>query len=134
MSEDEIIYIAVNCEPFKISQYYKPRKGVFYVVRLLYSIKAQGGTMFKRSVFYILFTFTLTPLCLFIDFVTLIAIATFYILRFLAKNIYSMFKDVFSVILNNYIATFLKLAAIVTIVILIIQKWQSINTIISKLF
>ncbi len=127
MNNNEVIYIAANCEPFKIRQIYKPLVGVFFFVRLVWSVQAEGGSLLQRSLFCLFFTFTLIAPAFVLDCVLLVGYAVFKLTVWLFKQVGAMIKDIIKIIITNYLGTFLKFAAILTFILILMNKWHEIK-------
>jgi len=134
MQTETYINAAELQSKFHIEQSYKPDFGAWIALRWLYSITATGGKVWQHVVFYLLFTFTLSPLALAADLTGI----TLWGLLLVAKRILEGLLLAVLNIVQTVATRFLGTAAIITVVtsavIIIYYKWQVISDFIKGLF
>lgn len=115
---------------FHIEQAYKPDFGKFIATRWLYSITATGGKVWQHVIFYLLFTFTLSPLALAAD----IAALAVYALLLVAKKFLEGVLAAVLTVCTKAAGTVAIIAAAVGTIIIIYYKWDAIQDFIKGLF
>lgn len=115
---------------FHVEQSYKPDFGAFLAIRWLYSITATGGKWWQRSLFYIVFTLTLSPLTFAIDIAALIVYAAVQIVKKFLEGVLAAILTV----CTKAAGTVAIIAAAVGTILIIYLKWDAIVIYVSGLF
>lgn len=131
MSNEEIF---IPAEAFSIHQRYNPNFGIFYAVRLLFSIKAQGGLWWQKATFYTCFTAILLPLCLIVDIASLAVYLCYIAAKKMLQIICAATLLLLEVIIKKFVGVILLITALCITIITIYIKWPLIIDFINKLF
>lgn len=126
--------VFIPAESFRIAQRYCPNFGIFYAIRLLLSIQAQGGAWWQKVAFYACFTALLLPLALLVDIVSLAVYLSYLIIKKLFQIVFAAILLLLEVIIKNFIGAVLLIAALVFSTIFIYLKWPQITDFIKNLF
>lgn len=130
-SNNEEIFIPA--ESFRIRQRYCPQFGIFYAMRQLYSIKAEGGTWWQKTLFYTLFTAPFTAVALALDACLLLLYVSFLIIKKLIDIAAALLISLFDTIIKKTIGVILLLLSICFTVLFIWYKWHAITELIKSL-
>lgn len=115
---------------FRIAQAYKPDFGKFVVIRWLYSINANGGHTWQRLLFYLLFTFTLSPLAFAADITGLVIYGALLIAKKFIEGLALMLLTV----CKRFLGTVATIAAAIGAILLIYYQWDIITNFVKGLF
>ena len=130
MQTETYINAAELQSKFHIGQSYKPDFGSWIALRWLYSITATGGKVWQHVVFYLLFTFTLSPLALAAD----IAALAVYILLLVAKKFLDGVLAAVLAVCTKAVGTVAIIAAAVGTILILYFKWDVITDFVKGLF
>ena len=130
--QNEEIFIPL--ESFRIRQRYCPQFGIFYAVRQLFSIKAEGGRLWQKALFYSLFTSPLTVVALTLDACSLLLYLCFLLLKKIIQIAAAALMLLIETVIKRTIGVILLLLSICFTLILIYQKWHDITDLINNLF
>ena len=124
----------IPAESFSIHQRYMPNFGIFYAVRVLLSIRAEGGLWWQKFAFYSCFTALLMPVALCIDIASLAAYICYLIVKKLFQIVAAAFLLLLETIIKKFVGVILLISALCISLILIYLKWPLITDFINKLF
>lgn len=124
----------IPLESFTIKQRYCPQFGIFYLVRQLFSIQAEGGRWYQKTLFYSFFTVPLCVLALTLDVCTLLIYCAFLIVKKLIQILCAALMLLIETVIKRTIGVILLLLSICFTVIFIWQKWHFITDLINNLF
>ncbi len=108
---------------FRITLAFQPQWGKFYATRYLYAITAEGGKTWQRCLFYLVFTFALTPVTLSLDVAGLTLYAVIAVLKKFVEGIVAAVLTV----CQRFLGTAAIIIAAVGTVLLIYYKWDLIT-------
>lgn len=130
--QNEEIFIPL--EAFRVKQRYCPQFGIFYAVRVLLSIQAEGGRAWQKILFYCCFTLPGFAIAIAIDALLL----SLYVVLLICKkalNIAEKATDsLLDTIIKKVIGVALFIITICATIIFIYYKWHDITDIIKNLF
>lgn len=132
MKHHEQLYIPA--EAFSIHQRYMPNFGIFYAVRLLLSIRAEGGLWWQKFAFYSCFTALFMPVALLVDIISLAAYLCYLIIKKLFQIIAAAFILLLEQLIKRFVGVILLIAALCVSIVTIYLKWHQIIDFIGKLF
>ena len=124
----------IPLESFRIRQRYCPQFGIFYAIRQLYSIKAEGGRWWQKTLFYTLFTVPLTVVALAFDACSLLLYCVFLLLKKIIQIAAAAILIIIETVIKKTLGVILLLLSICFTLILIYQKWHDITDLIQNLF
>ena len=124
----------IPLESFRIRQRYCPQFGIFYAVRQLFSIKAEGGRWWQKALFYTLFTLPLTVVALTLDACSLLLYLCFLLTKKIIQIAAAAVMLLVETVIKRTIGVILLLLSICLTLILIYQKWHDITDLINNLF
>jgi hypothetical protein len=124
----------IPLESFRIRQRYCPQFGIFYAVRQLFSIKAEGGRWWQKALFYTLFTVPLTVVALTLDACSLLFYLSFLLTKKIIQIAAAAVMLLIETVIKRTIGVILLLLSICFTLILIYQKWHDITDLINNLF
>lgn len=130
--QNEELYIPA--QSFAIHQRYCPQFGIFYAVRVLLSIQAQGGQWWQKCVFYLCFTALLMPVALCIDVASLAVYLCYIVVKKLFQIIAAALLLMLEVLIKKFIGVILLISALCISIITIYLKWPQITNFINSLF
>lgn len=126
--------VFIPAESFRIAQRYCPNFGIFYAVRLLLSIKAEGGAWWQKAAFYTCFTALLLPVALLVDIISLAVYLAYLAVKKMLQILAAATLCLLETIIKKFIGVVLLLAALVSTSIFVYVKWQQITDFIKQLF
>lgn len=118
---------AIPRNPFRIGQSYKPDWGAFVVTRYLYSITATGGETWQRCLFYLVFTFALSPLALAVDLAALAFYGAILLVKRIAEGLFLAVVNIIQAAFSKFLNTTLTIAAVVLVVLALYYRWNDIT-------
>lgn len=124
----------IPAESFSIHQRYNPNFGIFYAVRVLLSIRAEGGLWWQKCVFYASFTALLMPVALCIDVASLAVYLCYILFKKLFQVIAAAALLLLEVLIKKFIGVILLISALCISLFTIWLKWQQITDFINSLF
>lgn len=124
----------IPAESFRVNQRYCPNFGIFYAVRLLMSIKAEGGLWWQKTAFYTCFTALLLPVALAVDIVSLAVYLCYVLCKKLFQILAALALLLLETIIKKFVGVILLISALCVALITIWLKWHQITDFIDKLF
>lgn len=131
MQNEEVF---IPAESFRVRQRYCPQFGIFYLLRQLFSIHAEGGKWWQKTLFYVLFTFPLTLVALALDTCSLLLYCAFLIFKKLIDILTAAAIALIQTAIKKTVGVILTLLSICFTVLLIWFKWDVIVELIKNLF
>ena len=131
MQNEEVF---IPAEAFSVHQRYCPNFGIFYAVRVLLSIKAQGGQWWQKVTFYACFTALLLPVALTVDFVSLAVYLCYILVKKLFQILAALILLLLETLIKKFVGVILLISALCISLILIYLKWHEIISYLDKLF
>lgn len=124
----------IPLESFRIRQRYCPQFGIFYAVRQLFSIKAEGGRWWQKALFYTLFTVPLAVVALTLDACSLLLYLCFLLTKKIIQIAAAAVMLLVETVIKRTIGVILLLLSICFTLIFIYQKWDDILAYIKALY
>lgn len=124
----------IPLESFTVKQRYCPQFGIFYLVRQLFSIQAEGGRWYQKTLFYSFFTVPLCVLALTLDVCTLLIYCAFLIVKKLIQILCAALILLIETVIKKTLGVILLMLSICATLIFIYQKWHQITDFIDHLF
>ncbi|MBO7596210.1 MAG: hypothetical protein J6T70_04115 [Bacteroidales bacterium] len=112
---------------FRIEQAYKPDFGMFLITRYLYSITATGGNVWFRLLFFLLFTFALSPLALAADLTAAAVYALLVLTKKIIEGLWLAAVNILQAAVSKLLGTILTFAATVAALLTLYYKWDYIT-------
>lgn len=134
MNKQEEIYIAANSQKFRIKQQYKPQFGIFWLSRIICSVSTENAKIWQIIMFFALFTLPFFSVALILDIAALCTVGVAWIIKQLSMLIFYCMQYLFKTFCDSFVATVLKLATVLTVLIFTIYKWDDIKNIILSIF
>lgn len=126
--------VFIPAEAFSIHQRYMPIFGIFYAVRLLLSIRAEGGLWWQKIAFYGSFTALLLPVALVVDIVSLAAYLGYLVVKKLFQILFASILLLLETVIKKFVGVILLISALCISLIVIFLKWHVIIDYLGKLF
>ena len=134
MQTETYINAAELQSKFRIEQAYKPDFGKFLAVRWLYSITATGGKTWQQVVFFLLFTFTLSPLAFVADLTGIALWGLLLLAKRIIEGVLLAVLNIVQTVATRFLGTAAIIAAITLAAFIIYYKWQAISDFIKGQF
>ena len=130
--QNEEIFIPL--EAFRIKQRYCPQFGIFYAVRVLLSIQAEGGRAWQKILFYCCFTLPGFALAIAIDALLLSLYVAYLVCKKLLDIATAATISLFDTIIKKVIGVTLFIITICLTLFILYLKWHDITEYIKNLF
>jgi hypothetical protein len=124
----------IPLESFTVKQRYCPQFGIFYLTRQLFSIQAEGGRWYQKTLFYTFFIFPLCVLALTLDVCTLLLYCVYLIIKKLIQILCAALILLIETVIKKTLGVILLMLSICATLIFIYQKWHQITDFINNLF
>ena len=119
---------------FRIEQAYKPDFGKFLAVRWLYSITVTSGKTWQKVLFFLLFTFTLSPLALAADLTGLILYGSLLLAKRILEGLLLAALNIGQTVISKFLGTSAIIGALIGTTLIVYYKWDVISSFIKGLF
>lgn len=130
--QNEQIYIPL--EAFRIKQRYCPQFGIFYAVRVLLSIHAEGGRGWQKILFYCCFTLPGFGVAIAVDALLLSLYVLYLLLKKLLDILTAATISLLDTIIKKVIGVTLFIVTLCLTIFVLYLKWHDITDIIKSLF
>lgn len=130
--QNEQIFIPL--EAFRIKQKYCPNFGIFYAVRVLLSIKAEGGRAWQKILFYCCFTLPGFAIAIAIDVLLLSLYVAYLACKKLLDIATAATISLLDTIITKVIGVTLFIITLCLTIFILYLKWHDITEYIKNLF
>lgn len=130
--QNEQIFIPL--EAFRIKQKYCPNFGIFYAVRVLLSIKAEGGRAWQKILFYCCFTLPGFAIAIAIDALLLSLYVAYLACKKLLDITTAATISLLDTIITKVIGVTLFIITLCLTIFILYLKWHDITEYIKNLF
>lgn len=130
--QNEQIYIPL--EAFRVKQRYCPQFGIFYAVRVLLSIHAEGGRAWQKILFYCCFTVPGLAVAIAVDALLLSLYVLYLLLKKLLDILTAATISLLDTIIKKVIGVTLFIITLCLTIFVLYLKWHDITDIIKSLF
>lgn len=130
--QNEEIFIPL--EAFRIRQKYCPNFGIFYAIRVLLSIQAEGGRAWQKILFYCCFTVPGFAVAIAVDALLLSLYLAFLICKKILNIAEKATDSLLDTIIKKVIGVAFFIITLCATIIFIYYKWHELTDIIKNLF